>query len=409
MLCVCVARKQKSKKDRLSKRRLKTPQQLEILENEYAITRFPNTAKRQAISAATGLTPRGVQIWFVGLDLSLPLFVLGVMALTRHPIHHRFQNKRAKDKFFESSAQKYMAKREGAFSISSGGTAGTHYQALRPTPVIVAAAADAHFPMGPAAALPPRAMSLPLPLPEFPPFHQQQQQSPNLNLTHHQQQRPPTLPPIASFSPPPRPRSASPSASSSLPSPMLPPISSLVHTFSPLHTDRSGLLLEPGTTTSSRSSSPLSSCPFNLINVPPNLLSSSPSVSRSASPVHQPGGGGGGGPSSSSSLDLNTLISSLNNTINFLTALHSITPSSSRASSPVCAWQGEVTWQGFVPVSHHNGDHHPDAVSSGNNHSALPQLYSCLVSIPLVCLATDRNCVSYVVPHHNRHRHRPCS
>lgn len=42
------------KKERLSKRRLKTPQQLEILETEYAITRFPNTAKRQAISVATG-------------------------------------------------------------------------------------------------------------------------------------------------------------------------------------------------------------------------------------------------------------------------------------------------------------------------------------------------------------------
>jgi hypothetical protein len=48
------AKHEDAKKERLSKRRLKTPQQLEILETEYAITRFPNTAKRQAISVATG-------------------------------------------------------------------------------------------------------------------------------------------------------------------------------------------------------------------------------------------------------------------------------------------------------------------------------------------------------------------
>jgi len=45
-------------------RRTKTPEQLEVLEREYTMSIFPSTAKRLAISKQTGLTPRGVQIWF---------------------------------------------------------------------------------------------------------------------------------------------------------------------------------------------------------------------------------------------------------------------------------------------------------------------------------------------------------
>ncbi|ELR25717.1 homeobox domain containing protein [Acanthamoeba castellanii str. Neff] len=337
------AKHEDAKKERLSKRRLKTPQQLEILETEYAITRFPNTAKRQAISVATGLTPRGVQIWF--------------------------QNKRAKDKFFESSAQKYMAKREVPSSSgqhAGGGSGAAHYPALLPTPIV----ADAHFPLLGTTPLP-RIVSLP-PI-SAPPHYPQRQ--------HQHQHPPPILPPLSSLSPP-RPRSSS---SSPAHIPLLPPISSLP-AFSLMHSS----FAEPGTTSSSRSSSPLS-CPLNLVNVPPNF--SSPSASRSASPSsyqqlpHATGGGGG------SPMDLNTLISSLNNTINFLTALHSIAPST-QTSSPVCAWQGEIVWQGIVPVAAGSGPEPAPSNSSSSSGGALPRLYSCQVSIPLVCLSSDRNCIS---------------
>jgi len=51
------------KETKKRKRQMKTPEQLAILEKEFAISPLPNKETRYRISSIIALTPRQVQIW----------------------------------------------------------------------------------------------------------------------------------------------------------------------------------------------------------------------------------------------------------------------------------------------------------------------------------------------------------
>jgi len=244
-----------------------------------------------------GLTPRGVQIWF--------------------------QNKRAKDRFIEANALKYMAKQEQTALKESS------QQLL----------------------LQQHTQDLPFFSQSWNPLYPTDQ-----SMVHSPER---TLPPPTLA---PRMRTQPPSISSQ------PPLPSASQLLSPTNLSPTSAFL-PSVLSSALPSSSSSPSAFN-----------SPLSFPWASPSHN---------HLPSSMDLTNLLASIYSTQSFPPPSPSIpvapTLQQSNSSSPVCAWRGEIVVGSIVTK----------LISQISNGPNVPQIYSCALSVPLVCLSSSNECIAY--------------